>query len=85
MNRKEIVMICLYNNHSTFHHVANDINGYEMSMYERKTTMNNASIIKRLVNLEWQDASSMIEHQCIHCHINQLSSVWEADFEDGEE
>ena len=58
LNRKAVGMIRLYINYSIFHHVANDTNAYEMwqklkSMYERKTTMNKASVIKRLARLEY--------------------------------
>jgi hypothetical protein len=74
-------MIQLYINHNIFHHVANDINAYEMwqkleSLYERKTAMNKASVIKMLAKLEYRDGSSVIEHLNIfQCHINQLSAM----------
>jgi hypothetical protein len=56
LNRKAVGMIQLYINHNMFHHVANDTNAYEIwqnleSMYERKTTMNKDSVIKRLAKL----------------------------------
>ena len=65
LNRKTVGMIRLYINHNIFHHVANDTSAYEMwqkleSMYERKTAMNKASVIKRLAKLEYQDGSSVI-------------------------
>jgi hypothetical protein len=45
-------------------------------MYERKTTMNKASIIKRLAKLEYRDGSNVIEHlNDFQCHINQLSAM----------
>jgi hypothetical protein len=67
LNRKAVGMIQLYINHNMFHHVANDTNAYEIwqnleSMYERKTTMNKDSVIKRLAKLKYQDGSSVIEH-----------------------
>jgi hypothetical protein len=59
-------MIRLYINHNIFHHVANDTNAYKVwqkleSMYERKTTMNKASVIKILANLEYRDGRSVNE------------------------
>ena len=80
-------MIRLYINHNIFHHVANDTNAYEMwqkleSMYERKTSMNKASVIKRFAKLEYRDGSSVIEHlNVFQCHINQLSAM-KINFED---
>ena len=67
LHRKAVGMIRLYINHNIFHHVANDTNTYEMwqkleSMYERKTSMNNVSVIKRLAKLEYRDGTNMIEH-----------------------
>jgi hypothetical protein len=87
LNRKAVGMIRLYINHNIFHHVANDTNAYEMwqkleSMYERKTAINKASVIKRLANLEYRDDSSVIEHlNVFQCHINQLSAM-KINFED---
>ena len=57
LHRKAVGMIRLYINHNIFRHVANDTNAYEMwlkleSMYERKTSMNKTSVIKRLAKLE---------------------------------
>ena len=77
----------MYINHNIFHHVANGINAYEMwqkldSMYERKTAMNKASVIKRLAKLEYRDGSSVIEHlNVFQGHINQLSAM-KINFED---
>jgi hypothetical protein len=54
---------------------------YEMwqkleSMYERKTTMNKAAIIKSLAKHEYRDGSKVIEHlNVLQCHINQPSSM----------
>jgi Leu/Phe-tRNA-protein transferase len=46
------------------------------SMYERKTSMNKAAIIKRFAKLEYRDGSNMIEHfNFFQCHINQLSAM----------
>ena len=87
LHRKAVGMIRLYINHNIFHHVANDTNAYEMwqkleSMYERKTSMNKASVIKRLAKLEYRDGTSVIEHlNVFQCHINQLSAM-KINFED---
>nr|XP_040249189.1 uncharacterized protein LOC120966742 [Aegilops tauschii subsp. strangulata] len=87
LHRKAIGMIRLYINQNIFHHVANDTNAYEMwqkleSMYERKTSMNKASVIKRLAKLEYRDGTSVIEHMNVfQCHINQLSPL-KINFED---
>jgi Leu/Phe-tRNA-protein transferase len=52
------------------------------SMYERKTSMNKAAIIKRPAKLEYRDGSNMIEHfNVFQCHINQLSAM-KINFED---
>ncbi|KAK1652513.1 hypothetical protein QYE76_070318 [Lolium multiflorum] len=87
LNRKVVGMIRLYINHNIFHHVANDTNAYEMwqkleSMYERKTTMNKAAVIKRLAKFEYRDGSNVIEHlNVFQCHINQISAM-KINFED---
>ena len=87
LNINAVGIIRLYINHSIFHYVANDTNAYEMwqkleSMYERKTAMNKASVIKRLAKLEYRDCSSVIEHlNVFQCHINQLSTM-KINFED---
>jgi len=75
LHTKAVGMIRLYINNNMFHHVANDTNAYEMwqklnSMYERKTSMNKASVIKRLAKLEKQDGTSVILHlNVFQCHI----------------
>jgi hypothetical protein len=51
-------------------------------MYEMKTAMNKALVIKRLANIEYRDGSSMIEHlNVFQYHINQLSAM-KVNFED---
>jgi len=63
------------------HHVANDKVAFELwqkleSMYERKTTVNKASMIKQLAKLEYRDGSSVIEHLNIfQGHISQLTAM----------
>ena len=62
-----IGMIRLYINHNIVHHIANDTNMYEMwqkleSMYERRTSMNKTSVIKRLAKVEYRDGTSVTEH-----------------------
>uniref|UniRef100_A0A0A9B7D2 Retrovirus-related Pol polyprotein from transposon TNT 1-94 n=1 Tax=Arundo donax TaxID=35708 RepID=A0A0A9B7D2_ARUDO len=76
LNRKALSMIRLYINHNIFHHVANDTNTYDLwhkleSMYEQKTTLNKASVIKWLAKLEYRDGSSIIEHlNVFQGHVN---------------
>jgi len=76
LNRKTVGMIRLHINHNIFHHVANDKVAFELwqkleSMYERKTTVNKASVIKQLAKLEYRDGSSVIEHlNVFQGHIN---------------
>jgi hypothetical protein len=53
MNYKVVGMIRLYINHNVLHHVTNDTNAYEMwqkleSTFESKTSMNKASVIKKI-------------------------------------
>ena len=74
-------MIRLHINHNIFHHVANDKVAFDLwqkleSMYERKTTVNKASVIKQLAKLEYRDGSSVIEHlNVFQGHINQLIAM----------
>jgi len=71
----------LHINHNIFHHVANDKVVFELwqkleSMYERKTTVNKASVIKQIAKLEYRDGSSVIEHlNVFQGHINQLTTM----------
>jgi hypothetical protein len=56
LNQKTVSMFHLYIN-NLFHHGANEISVYEIwqklkSMYERKTKMNKALVIKILENFE---------------------------------
>ena len=45
-------------------------------MYERKTAINKASVIKQLSKLEYRDDSSVIEHlNVFQGHINQLTTM----------
>ena len=68
-------------NHNIFQHVANDKVVFELwqkleSMYERKTVVNKALVIKQLAKLEYRDGSSVIEHfNVFQGHINQLTAM----------
>lgn len=58
LHRKAVGMVCSYINHTILHHVANDIDAYKLwqkleSMYERKTAVNKASVIKRIAKLDY--------------------------------
>lgn len=76
LNWKAVGMIRLYINHNIFYHVANDTDAFKLwqnleSMYEQKTAVNNASMVKRLAKLEYRDGSSVIEHLNVFSgHIN---------------
>jgi hypothetical protein len=74
-------MIRLHINHNIFHHDANDTDAFKLwqkleSMYERKTTVSKASVIKQIAKLEHRDGSSVIEHlNVFQGHINQMSAM----------
>ena len=66
-NRKTVGLIQQHIDQSIFQHVANDINAYALwkklqSMYERKTTLNIATLIRRLVRLQYKEGKSMTKH-----------------------
>jgi hypothetical protein len=88
LNYKVVGMIWLYINHNVLHHVTKDTNTYEMwqkleSIFESKTSMNKASVIKnKLAKLEYWDGSSVTKHlNVFKWHINQLSTM-KNNFED---
>ncbi|XP_016647234.1 PREDICTED: retrovirus-related Pol polyprotein from transposon TNT 1-94 [Prunus mume] len=67
LNRKVVGQIRQWVDQSVFHHVAQETDAYKLwtklsSMYERKTTQNKASVIRRLVNLKYRDGRSVTEH-----------------------
>ncbi|VFQ83449.1 unnamed protein product [Cuscuta campestris] len=74
-------MIRQFIDDSVFHHVANDTNTYEVweklkCMYERENALNKASIMRRLVKLDYRDGHSVVEHlNDFQGLINQLSSM----------
>ena len=76
LNRKAVGLIRLHINHNIFHHVANDTDAFKLwqnleSMYERKTAMNKASVMKWLAKLEYRDGNNVIEYLTIfQGHIN---------------
>ncbi|CAL8081528.1 unnamed protein product [Prunus armeniaca] len=67
LNRKAVGQIRQWVDQSVFHHVAQETDAYKLwtkslSMYERKTSQNKASVIRRLVNLKYRDGRSVTEH-----------------------
>ncbi|VFQ75020.1 unnamed protein product [Cuscuta campestris] len=81
LNRKTVGMIRQFIDDSVFQHVANDTNAYELleklkCMYERENALNKASIMRRLVKLDYRDGHSVVEHlNDFQGLINQLSSM----------
>jgi hypothetical protein len=67
---KEIRYDLIVHQPQIFHHVANDINTYKFwqkldSMYESKTTINKASVIKQLVKLEYLQEQNTTIRICL--------------------
>ena len=67
MNKKAIVYIRQCIDMSSFHHVANEIDVYELwkkleSMFEQKTVGNKIFLLNKLVNLDSKEGNSMIDH-----------------------
>jgi hypothetical protein len=69
------------NEESVFHHVAQETVAYILwtkleTLYERKTTQNKASTIRRLVNLKYRETQSVSEHLSdFQRLINQLTNM----------
>ncbi|VFQ79367.1 unnamed protein product [Cuscuta campestris] len=64
LNRKTVGMIRQFIDDSVFQHVANDTNAYELweklkCIYERENALNKASIMRRLVKLDYKDGHSV--------------------------
>ena len=76
-NRKAVGLIRQHIDQSIFQHVANDTNAYvlwkkQQSMYERKTALNKAT----LVRLQYREGKSMVEHMNeFQGIVNQLTDV----------
>ena len=64
-----------------FHHVAHETSAYELwtrlaEMYQAKTYLNKALLMRRLVNLKLQRGTTMAEHTSEFQNlVNQLASV----------
>lgn len=64
-----------------FHHISEEVKADELwkkleGMYEKSTSRNKASIIRRLVNLKYRDGKSMTEHTSdFQGLVNQLASM----------
>ncbi len=67
LNRKAVAVIRKYIDKSLFEHVSTYTNAFELwtkleSMIQKKTPRNKASLVRRLVKMEYKDGQSMIEH-----------------------
>lgn len=80
-NRKAVGLIRQHIDQSIFQHVANDTNAYKLwkkleSMYERKTALNKATLVRRLVRLLYKEGKNMAEHMNeFQGIVNQLTNV----------
>jgi gag-polypeptide of LTR copia-type len=66
-NRKTIAIIRQWIDDSVYHHISTEINAKALwkkleSLYERKTAQNKAFYIRKLVNMKYQEGSSMSDH-----------------------
>ena len=81
LNRKTIGHIRQQVDQSVFHYVAKEVDAYSLwqkleSLYERKTAQNKTFMIRRLVNLKYKDANSVVEHLGnIQELLNELSTM----------
>ena len=67
LNRKTVAMIRKYIDRNLFEHVSTYTNAHELwskleSMTQKKTSRNKASLVRRLVKLDYTNGQSMIEH-----------------------
>ncbi|GFY85307.1 hypothetical protein Acr_04g0000450 [Actinidia rufa] len=67
MNRKTIGLIRQCIGHEVFHHVAQETSAYELwikleEMYQAKTSLNKALLMRRLLNLKLQRETIVAEH-----------------------
>lgn len=67
LNKKCMDLIWRWVDESIFHHIFNKISAQSLwneleSLYERKTIMNKAFLIRNLVNLKFKEGSSISEH-----------------------
>jgi hypothetical protein len=81
MNRKTVGQIRQWIDQSVFHHVAQETVAYTLwtkleALYERKTTQNEASTIRRLVNLKYRETRNVSKHLSdFQRLINQLTNM----------
>ena len=81
LNRKAVGTIRQFVDVSVLQHISNDTNAYELwmkleAMYERKNALSKASLMRKLVKLEFHDGNSMVVHlNDFQGLINQLSAV----------
>ncbi|VFQ72988.1 unnamed protein product [Cuscuta campestris] len=81
LNQKAIASIRQYDSLSVLQHVANETNAFEMwkkleSMYERNNAMGKASLIKKLVKLQYKDGDSIVVHMNeFQGVVNQLAGM----------
>jgi len=74
-------MICNYIDKTLFEHVSTYTNAYELwtkleSMIQKKTLLNKANLVRRLVKSEYKDGHSMIEHlNNFKRLVNQLTNI----------
>ena len=67
LNRKAVATIRQFVDLSVLQHIANETNAYALwkklaDMYERKNAMSKASLMRKLVKLEYKDGGSMVVH-----------------------
>ncbi|CAL1401497.1 unnamed protein product [Linum trigynum] len=81
LHSKAVAIIRQWIGQSIFHHVAKDTRADELwhkleSMYERQSTQNKASLIRRIVNLKYKDVHSVLEHLSdFQWLVNQLTTM----------
>ncbi|CAO2841500.1 unnamed protein product [Amaranthus hypochondriacus] len=81
LNRKTVGTIRRFVDVSVLQHISNDTNAYELwmkleAMYERKNALSKASLMRKLVKLEFHDGNSMVVHlNDFQGLINKLSAV----------
>lgn len=67
INRKSIGMIWKWINQSIYHHVSSETLAYKLwkrlnDLFESKNSLNNAFLIRKLINMKYKYGSSVVEH-----------------------
>lgn len=67
LNRKVVASITQYVSLSVLQHIANETNAFEMwkkleTMYERNNVMCKASLIRKLIKLQYKDGDNIVVH-----------------------